>query len=613
MPDPSLKLGDYILIEKLAQGGMAEVFKAKTADPQGIERLVVIKRILPHISSNPDYVEMLIDEARIAVHFTHGNMAQIYDLGRVGDDYFIVMEYVDGKTLGQILRELKERGETIPIEIVIYAMAEVCRGLDYIHHKAGPDGRQLGVIHRDISPQNIIISRSGTVKIIDFGVAKAFEKESHTESGVLKGKFAYMSPEQADGHLLDQRSDIFSAGILLWELLTMERLFKRKGNQETLKAVRKAKVASPSARRREIPRDIDRIVLKALKKKPSGRYERASEMAEDLNRVLVQSFSSFRPVQLAEFLYRYFGPEADEEALPPELPDVAFKPPPKSTTRFPEDEETTVRDQAAKSSTSRRSFPRWVAVTIGSLVVLLFLGAGGYFTLHLTRGRLLLTVTPTSAQVSLNGEKIQPKEGVFEIADWVGSPLKLRIEKKGFVPQETTVQLKGGSSETLRIELAQEIPPFADLMIVTEPTGATIFLDDREWGAKSPAKIPHLTSEKKYKVGAFLEGYEFAEQEVNLVKGKTADVSVSLKLKGGLLTILSSPEGADVIIDDQTIGKTPYTYRTLLPEEEVSLRIALEGYEPHSEAVLLKSGEKKELNLTLKKLATAPAPPPPTQ
>ena len=600
MPESPLKLGDYILIEKLAQGGMAEVFKAKTADPQGIERLVVIKRILPHISSNPEYVEMLIDEARIAVHFTHGNIAQIYDLGRVGDDYFIVMEYVDGKTLGQILRELKERGEPIPLEIILYAMAEVCRGLDYIHHKTAPDGKALGVIHRDISPQNIIITRSGTVKIIDFGVAKALEKESQTESGVLKGKFAYMSPEQADGELLDSRSDIFSAGTLLWELLTMERLFKRKGNQETLKAVRKAKVAAPSDKRREIPRGVDQIVLKALKKKRTARYERASEMAEDLNRVLVQSYPAFRPVQLAEFLYRYFGPEADETNLPPELPQLAYNPPAgKGGVRFPEDEETTVRDTAAKFS--RALFPKWLVTLLGTVFVFLFLGAAAALTLHLTRGTLQLTVAPTAADVKLNGKKIRPQHGIFKISDWIRRPLKLRIEKKGFVPQETTVQLKGGTTETLRIELAAEIPPFADLMVLTEPSGAALFLDDREWAAKSPAKIPHLSSEKRYKVGAFLEGYEFAEQEVALEKGKTAEVSFSLKLKGGLLTIRSSPEGGDVIIDDQTMGKTPYTYRTLLPEEEVVIRVTLEGYEPHAESVLLKSGEKKELDLTLKK------------
>ncbi|MDO8520011.1 MAG: serine/threonine-protein kinase [Deltaproteobacteria bacterium] len=322
MPENELKLGDYLILEKIAHGGMAQIYKAKTADPKGIERLVVIKRILPHISSNPEYVEMLIDEAKIAVHFNHGNIAQIYDLGRIENDYFIVMEYVDGKTVGQVLRDFNERGERLPLDLIVFALAEVCRGLDYMHRKTGADGNSLGVVHRDISPQNIIISYSGTVKIIDFGVAKSLDKLSQTESGVLKGKFAYMSPEQAEGDQIDRRSDIFAAGILLWELLTGERLFKRKTNPETVKAVRKAAVKHPSKYRIDIPRTLDKIVMKALERRRGARYQWASDMAADLTRVLYELNPDFRPLHVTELLYRYFGPEVDEAALPAELPEL---------------------------------------------------------------------------------------------------------------------------------------------------------------------------------------------------------------------------------------------------------------------------------------------------
>ncbi len=254
------KLGDYLILDKIAHGGMAEVYKAKTLDPLGIERLVVIKRILPHIASQPEYIEMLVDEAKIAVHFSHGNIAQIYDLGRIGDDYFIVMEFVDGKTLSQVLRAFRDKPTPIPIDIAVYAVLEVCRALDYIHNKADASGAPLGIVHRDISPQNIIISYSGNVKVIDFGVAKSLEKLNQTEAGVLKGKFAYMSPEQARGDFVNHRSDLFSVGILLWELLTQTRLFKRPNNKATVQAVLKYKAPKVTDIRGEVPKSLERIV-----------------------------------------------------------------------------------------------------------------------------------------------------------------------------------------------------------------------------------------------------------------------------------------------------------------------------------------------------------------
>ena len=155
------RLGNYTLLDKIAQGGMAQVYKAKTYDHSGEERLVVIKRILPHISADPEYVEMLIDEAKIAVNFNHGNIAQIYDLGRVDEDYFIVMEYVDGKTFSQIAKRLKQIGKQIPLDILLYCFIELCRGLSYIHNKKSSDGKALRVVHRDVSPQNIILSYTG--------------------------------------------------------------------------------------------------------------------------------------------------------------------------------------------------------------------------------------------------------------------------------------------------------------------------------------------------------------------------------------------------------------------------------------------------------------------
>src|SRR3990167_9755318 len=520
MADDTGKLGDYLILERIAHGGMAHVYKAKTVDPNGIERLVVIKRILPHISSDPEYVDMLIDEAKIAVNFTHGNIAQVYDLGRVGNDYFIVMEYVDGKTIGRIVRELRERQRPIPMEVIAYCMAELCQALDYIHRKGGDDGRPLGVVHRDVSPQNIIVSYSGTVKLIDFGVAKAGGKASHTESGVLKGKFAYMSPEQAEGLPVDRRSDIFSAGILLWELLTQERLFKRKTNMETIKAVRKGRIESPSKFRNDLPKDLEKIVDKALERKPSHRYQHASEMAADLMRFLLAYRPDFKPLHITEFLYRYFGPEADEEGLPAELPELAIEKEKKeilSLSPISAGEEKTEIDRMANFfSRLRHISRRKFLIASGGVAGLIFLVVIGVSIFTLTAvGTLIVKVTPPEAQVSIDGRGIQPPadprgaDSAYQLDLKSGEPFTLKVVLDGFHPFETSVTLGRRETRSLVVNLEKKIPPFGNLFVATNPPGAVIYLDELEWSQKTPAEISQLKNDKVYRVGFFLEGYEF--------------------------------------------------------------------------------------------------------
>ena len=304
--------GQYQLLEKIAQGGMAEIFKGKALDSQGLERPVVIKRILPHIAASQEFVQMLIDEAKIAVMLNHGNIAQVYDLGKVGDDYFIVMEYVEGKSISQIMKRLKLIGQLIPIPFAMALCSEIANGLDYMHRKTDDEGHPLHIVHRDISPQNVILSVYGTVKIIDFGIAKAKNKVSITDSGVLKGKFAYMSPEHAEGMKLDNRNDIFSLGVILYELLTGERLFKGKTNPETVKRVKKARVPTPSGKRDEIPKALDAIVFKALARDRNQRYTSAGELSQDLHRLQIQIAPEFTPQQLVTFLHDLFPENAPE-------------------------------------------------------------------------------------------------------------------------------------------------------------------------------------------------------------------------------------------------------------------------------------------------------------
>jgi len=290
---------------------MAEIFKGLTYDFSGIKKFIVIKRILPHIAANKEFIDMLVSEAKIAVNLSHGNIAQIFDLGKVGSDYFIVMEYVDGKSLSQIQRKCLEKGILLPVEYCAYFVSELCNGLDYIHRRKDESGNELKIVHRDISPQNVIVSYSGNVKIVDFGVAKAAFKLGEAEKGILKGKFAYMSPEQADGVEIDNRSDLFSAGIVLWELLTSQRLFKKKSNSETVEAVKKMAVVPPSQFRPDVAPELDQIALRALAKDPELRYPSAHDMSLDLTKYLLKFHSDFKPSSIDRFLPELFG--QDEE------------------------------------------------------------------------------------------------------------------------------------------------------------------------------------------------------------------------------------------------------------------------------------------------------------
>ncbi|MBI2336634.1 MAG: serine/threonine protein kinase [Deltaproteobacteria bacterium] len=298
--------GHYFILEKIAQGGMAEIFKGLTYDFTGLKKFVVIKRILPHIAANKEFIRMLIDEAKIAVSLTHGSIAQTYDLGKVGRDYFIVMEYVDGKTISQIIKRSQSLHEPIPIPIIAYILSELCSGLDYIHRRTDEAGDPLHIVHRDISPQNIIVSYSGSVKIVDFGVAKAAMKASEAELGVLKGKFAYMSPEQTEGTAVDHRSDIFSAGIVLWEMLGLKRLFKKKTNADTVAAVKYQEFIAPSDLRPEVPADLDVIAQKALAKDPNVRYTSAQEMSLDLTKFILKYYPDFKQSHIVTYLEKIF-------------------------------------------------------------------------------------------------------------------------------------------------------------------------------------------------------------------------------------------------------------------------------------------------------------------
>ena len=275
------RFGRYELLERIGVGGMAEVFRAVQRGAAGFSRPVAIKRILPHIASDPETVEMFIDEAKLAVQLSHPNIAQIFDLGQAEGKYFIAMEYVDGHSLETIWDRWAERQRRLPAEAVAHLLVQVCEALHHAHFAEDAEGRPLGIIHRDVSPSNVLISFNGEVKVIDFGLAKAENRVSRTRDGMVKGKLAYLSPEQAHGRPLDRRSDLFSLGVCAWELLTGKRAFRRDDDRKTVLAIRAGKIDPPS-RHAVVPEPLERIVGRLLATQLELRYRTALEAREDL-------------------------------------------------------------------------------------------------------------------------------------------------------------------------------------------------------------------------------------------------------------------------------------------------------------------------------------------
>ncbi|MHB8420036.1 MAG: protein kinase domain-containing protein [Myxococcales bacterium] len=308
-----LPFGKFLLLDRINVGGMAEVFLAKAFGVEGFQRILAIKKIIPTMVEDQEFITMFIDEARIAVQLNHANIVQIHELGKFEEHYYIAMEYVSGRDLRFMLDAAKKKKKLLPVGLSVFLAQAVCQGLDYAHRKKDAQGRDMNIVHRDVSPQNVLVSYEGDVKVIDFGIAKAQNRSQKTQAGILKGKFGYMSPEQVRGMPVDRRSDIFALGVILYEMLTGERLFVGESDFSTLEKVRNAEVLPPREFNEAIPEALEAIVMKSLAREPETRYQWAAEMGEDLMRFLVQGSAVYGQKQLAQHMKAEFAHELERE------------------------------------------------------------------------------------------------------------------------------------------------------------------------------------------------------------------------------------------------------------------------------------------------------------
>lgn len=585
--------GHYFILEKIAQGGMAEIFKGLTYDFSGLKKFIVIKRILPHIAVNKDFIKMLIDEAKIAVRLSHGNIAQTFDLGKVADDYFIVMEYVDGRTISQIYKKTVEYKTFIPIPISAYVVSEICNGLDYMHRRKDENGRSLEIVHRDISPQNVILTESGNVKIVDFGVAKAAFKLSEMERGVLKGKFAYMSPEQTEGKNIDFRSDIFSTGVVLWEMLTGRRLFKKKSNPETIEAVQAMTVFPPSAYRNEIPSDLDEIVMRALERDPQRRYAAAADISLDLTKFLLRHYPEFKPTQVDDFLKEIFDNEEKtgdlyqektmreeltvrervrREGMEEEAPDVA------EDTMIVDPQELDFHSifeeiDVEELSDITRAIGLGETSQTGAAPAVTFSEDSSSQEEEITGD-----LEEPSASPPLPAKDVAPAR-LAPILPSEASPAARRRRELLVVPAVLLLLL---AALALYHFLFSSAP--GALKLVFHPADAKLTLDGKPVAGSPPIHLPNLPGRRRAVLSLEREGFETLEFSPYIFPNWTRSLNLSLaKRPPGQIQLLSDPAGADIYFNGKASGKrTPAVLDSKDLQFPVVFSLSLNGA-PHWE------------------------------
>lgn len=312
------QFGKYLLLDRIAVGGMAEIFLAKQSGVEGFEKLIAIKRIRPHLSGHDNFVNMFLNEAKLAAQLTHPNIVQIYDLGRIGDAFFIAMEYVSGRDMSRVIPKCRALGIPYPYEYALKIASQVLEALYYAHNKSDAHGNAFGIVHRDVTPENILVGYAGQVKVADFGIAKASNllegnNRQETRVGEIKGKLSYMSPEQCMGKNVDHRSDVFSLGVVLYEWLTGFKLFSGDNDLAIINNIIEGKIYPPSYFKDSIPEVVETIVMKALEKDRKKRYQSAWDMQFDIDTFLASNEFTPSNIHLSNFMKQLFKEEIDRE------------------------------------------------------------------------------------------------------------------------------------------------------------------------------------------------------------------------------------------------------------------------------------------------------------
>lgn len=510
------QFGKYVLVGELGIGGMAEVFLAIQHGLQGFLKVVTLKRVLPHLAS-PDFISMFIDEARLAARLDHPNIVKTFEFGEHEGQYYTVMEYLAGEDLGSVMNRAAISKQPIPLNMAAMVVSQLCNGLHFAHELTDTAGRPLGLVHRDVNPSNIIITYGGEVKLIDFGVAKFNKSNQHTQTGTIKGKLAYMSPEQILARGIDRRSDVFSLGVVLWELVAGCRLFARETDAATLYAIMNDPIPRVRRHRPNVPEELEAIIATALSRTPADRYETAEDMQTAIDQFLTTQ-PKFDGRTLSSTLEGLFGSTRAEAKRSIAMTRALAK-----NVSLVMKLRSEVRDNLAKQLTARQhSGPaveartRTFAFAGAAVVVVLMLLGLGYLLMR-SPSPAKVTQTQVAQQASIKVESRPSGAAIFVRGEPTGlvtpailtglSPgeVEIRIELAGFSAASQTFNLKGGENASHLFELGSET---GRVVLSGLPGGSTILVEGQEYQAGDVISL----SAGRHEVRIVLDGKTLAQQ-----------------------------------------------------------------------------------------------------
>ena len=490
----------YRAVQKIADGGSAEVFLAEQQGAAGFKRLVVLKRIRPELYADAQYREMLIEEAQLSMSLHHSNLVEVLDVGEANGRYFLVMELVDGWTLHQIMRRARDAGMPLPPELAVYIAGEICRALAYAHHRS-EGGQPLGIVHRDVCPNNVLVSMHAEVKLTDFGIAKARTRTTHTKVGMIKGKPAYMSPEQVRAEVLDARSDLFSVGTVLYSLLTDQRPFPGPSDHDLLLQVTGMEVPSPGTLRPELPKELNKLVLKAMAKKREDRFQSAQEMLSALEQVQRSALKPAGRSELENFLRALSAKDGQTAITRQTMPPAANDEPEwialsaeQAIVSDQTDTQRAVPHFAMPPPLPKRASSRWP----WAVVVLLVLGGVAWWSQHFLspsprggegRGEGLPALAATTRVDAVPTEDEFIAMPVADAAVDEPPPVDAGAAPVTPVPVRISRSGTAGLKLTARLAPNQKFEKgMVAVLVESEPPGVVIKVDKRELG-RTPATL----------------------------------------------------------------------------------------------------------------------------
>ncbi|MBU0550206.1 PEGA domain-containing protein [Myxococcota bacterium] len=604
------KFGDYYLIERIAVGGMAEVFKGVSYGVEGFERLFAVKRVLPDISEDQEFIEMFIDEAKIAVQLTHPNIGQIFELGNAAGAYFIAMEFVQGKDIRTLFDRARRTRTPLDIPMCCHIIKEVCEALGYAHSKLNDRGEPLDLIHRDVSPQNVLISYEGEVKLIDFGIAKAAGRINKTQDGILKGKFGYMSPEQVRGRPIDHRSDLFALAVLLYELLTLERCFQGESDFSTLEKIKTVDIRRPASLNRNIPPELERIVLRGLSRNPDERYQTASDFQDALQKFLYQSGTFYARKDLAAFMKRTFGQDLREELTRlNEFREYARKNIAEARRAASSlDNDATVTEDVSQFRPDLATL-NWGAEELETSVwdrspsELINPAA-----LNAARASLRSGPSPSLSPQRTPPHRPQGPQARATPPAFTGQPSpdfqQLDLTLPPPTPASSRSRLIALALVTMimtllaaaAVWLARNQAPLASLTLRSQPPVVTLYLNgEKMHEGRSPFTVQNVPP-GEHRITVEAAEHQPLDQTLMIERGEQKTVVVELAptvIRPGL-SIDTVPASARVFIDDQLIDETPLETRDVPPGRH-HLRIEKAGYLNWEGTVILERGQLQKL------------------